>query len=262
MSRLLEAQRLFGAALRNARHEDAALPLLAGDAGRNRALLRIYRGNAVANAGAALALAHPVCRRITGGDYFDALVRRYWADEPSREADLNRYGDTFASFLDNFEPVRELPYLPDVARLEWSVHLAGMAADARSAGGEAFAGLDEEAVAAGFIRATPGFALHDSRWPVADIWNRHQADADDVQGVDLDQPQCAVVWRKGLRVCVAALARGDHAFWAAAQRGLTFGEAWAQGVSADADFNLPAAIAQSLTAGWLQAFDTNNGESR
>jgi hypothetical protein len=262
MSRLLEAQRLFGAALRSAVHEDAFLPLLAGEDARNRELLRIYRGNAVASAGAALSLACPVCRLITGGGYFDALVRRYWADEPSREADLNRYGATFAAFLDRFEPVRELPYLPDVARLEWSVHLAGMAADACGAGGNAFADLDEAAIAAGRIRVTPGFALHDSRWPVSDIWNRHQTDAGDVQDVDLEQPQCAVVWRQGLRVRVAALARGDHAFWMAVQRDLPLGEAWRQGVSVDADFNLSAAIEQSLTAGWLQAFDTEKGESR
>ncbi|MFX9866817.1 DNA-binding domain-containing protein, partial [Acinetobacter baumannii] len=98
-----------------------------------------YRATSIANATAALRLAYPVCRLITGDDYFDALARRYRAACPSRDGDLNRYGDRFAAFLDGFEPVRALPYLPDVARLEWSVHVATMAADARPAGGELFA---------------------------------------------------------------------------------------------------------------------------
>ena len=262
MPALLDVQRRFADALRSAQGEGAMLPLLAGDAERNRALLGIYRGNVVANAGAALALAYPVCRRITGDDYFDGLVRRYRAETPSVDGDLNRYGSTFADFLDRFEPVCELPYLPDVARLEWSVHVALMAADAVPLGGVAFAGLDADSLCAARLRMMPGFALHGSVWPIADIWLQHQPDAAAELDIDLDQPQRAAVWRDGLRVRTAAIGVGAHAFWAAAaQAGACIGDAWAGAALYDPDFNLAATIEQSITSGWLQEVHTGKREA-
>jgi hypothetical protein len=251
MPGLREVQRRFGAALSAADGEDDALPLLAGDQARNRALLSIYRATSIANATAALRLAYPVCRRITGDAFFDALARRYRSAEPSRDGDLNRYGEHFATFLDDFEPVRELPYLPDVARLEWSVHRATTAADARPSGSELFAGLTPEALADLRLHITPGVALHASRWPVADIWLQHQPETGDTLNINLDLPQYAVVWREGYRVRVCALGPATHALWRALVDGATLGEAWAAASATDPHFDLAAAIAQALAGGWL-----------
>ncbi|OYW30861.1 MAG: DUF2063 domain-containing protein [Methyloversatilis sp. 12-65-5] len=265
MSALLDAQRRFAGALRSAQGEPAMLPLLAGDAERNRSLLGVYRGNAVASASAALALAYPVCRQVTGDDYFDALVRRYWAQTPSSDGDLNHYGNSFADFLDGFEPVRALPYLPDVARLEWSVHVATTAADATPLGGDAFVALDADALAAAHLYMTPGFALLGSAWPIADIWLQHQPSANGEFDIDLGRGQHAVVWREGLRVRVASLPAGAHAFWAAiALVGARLGDAWAGALQHEHDFNLAAAIEQAITCGWLRTITSgeNNNERR
>lgn len=232
------------------------LALLAGDDERNRALLGIYRGNVIASANAALTLAYPVCRRITGDDYFDALVRRYRVRTPSTDGDLNRYGHLFADFLDGFEPVRALPYLPDVARLEWRVHVATMAADAAPLGGDAFAGLGTDALARARLRMTPGFALLDSAWPVADIWLQHQPDAPGGFDVDFEQAQRAAVWRDGLRVRVAPLSVGAHAFWSAvAHASAALGDAWSAAVRDEPAFGLAPAIEQAIVSGWLCALE-------
>lgn len=255
MPGLREVQRRFGAALSAADGEGDALPLLAGDQARNRGLLSIYRATSIANATAALRLAYPVCRRITGDAFFDALARRYRSAEPSPEGDLNRYGEHFAAFLGDFEPVRELPYLPDVARLEWSVHRATTAADARPSGSELFAGLTPEALADLRLNITPGFALHASRWPVADIWLQHQPEAGDAFDIDLDLPQHAVVWREGYRVRVCALGPATHALWRAVLDGMPVGEAWAVASASDPAFDLAAAVSQAIACGWLRAPD-------
>ncbi len=255
MSALLDAQRRFAGALRGAAGEAAMLPLLAGDDERNRALLGIYRGNSVASANAALTLAYPVCRMLTGDDCFTGLARCHWAESPSHDGDLNRYGAGFADFLARFEPVRALPYLPDVARLEWSVHVATSAADATALGGGAFAGLDAAALAAVRLRLLPGFALHDSAWPVADIWLQHQPDADGLLDIDLSVPQCAAVWRDGFQVRVTALDRGMYLFWTGIAGGAALGDAWARASAHDAGFDLAAAIERALAAGWLFALD-------
>ncbi|MCP4638736.1 MAG: DUF2063 domain-containing protein [Methyloversatilis sp.] len=255
MSALLEAQRRFGAALAGAAGEADALPLLAGDPVRNRALLSVYRATAVANAVAALRLALPVCVQITGDDFFDALARAYRDTHPSSDGDLNRYGAGFAAFLDGFGPVSALPYLPGVARLEWAVHQASTAADAEPAGGRLFAGLDADALARSRLRFVPGFALLASAWPVADIWLAHADDAEALTRIDLTSAQCAVVWREGWRVRVAALAPAACALWQALRRRETVGAAWAAACAVDPAFDLGPAFAQALSAGWLHAID-------
>ena len=46
------------------------------------------------------------------------MTRVFISDHPPRNAMLSRYGDAFGAFLDQFAPVRALPYLGDVARIE------------------------------------------------------------------------------------------------------------------------------------------------
>jgi hypothetical protein len=35
---------------------------------------------------------------------------------------LQEYGKDFSGFLKNFDPLKTLPYLSDIARLEWAIH--------------------------------------------------------------------------------------------------------------------------------------------
>lgn len=253
MTALPEFQRRFAAALDSAAGEAAMLPLLAGDEARARALLAVYRGNSAANVIAALRLAYPVCAQITGDDYFDALARRYRDAVPSSDGDLNRYGASFADFLDGFEPVRALPYLPDVARLEWAVHTASTAADAQPADASLFTGLDIDALAGAQLRFTPGFALCSSAWPVADIWLAHQGEGRVLDDIRLDHGQHAQVWREGWRVRVAPLDAATCVLWTALQGGACLGEAWTRAGECDAGFDLGAAIGDALDRGCLLA---------
>jgi hypothetical protein len=56
-------------------------------------------------------------------------------------SDLNFFGARFAGFLAGFEPLADYPYLPDMARLEWAVHLRPtMRADAPALGPPDLAG--------------------------------------------------------------------------------------------------------------------------
>ena len=61
--------------------------------------------------------------------FFNAAVDAYVRACPSTSGDLNVYGDAFGEFLAGYPPAADLPYLPDVARLEWAVDEAGRAAD-------------------------------------------------------------------------------------------------------------------------------------
>jgi hypothetical protein len=226
MPSLLELQREFGDEL-----------LGAGGAPR----MAVYRGNAFGNWHGALAGAYPVVRQIVGEAFFEAMARRYARAHPSRSGDLNAYGASLAQFLEDEPLVRDLPYLPEVARLEWVVHRAYFAAN------PARFDLSRPTEA----RLAPACGLLESAWPVASIWQAHQ-EGGSPEGVNLAAgPERALVHRPDWRVEVTAMRPGDFRFLECLQAGEPLGAALEAAVSEDAAFVPHLALATWVHAGVL-----------
>jgi len=224
MRSLLELQRGFAAALADPRAGSARMA--------------VYRGNVSGNRGAALAVAYPVARRIVGEAFFDMLARDYARSQASASGDLNEYGDALATFLEDRPDVRDLPYLPDVARLEWLAHRAYYAAD--SAPFDASRPTE--------VRVAPACALLASEWPVVRIWQEHQEGGDPCRVNLSSGAELALVHRAGWRVEVTALRPGDYRFLERLMAGDALGEALEAAATMDAAFQPRAAL-----AAWVQA---------
>ena len=238
----LSSQQAFAAALRDADGEATALGVLAGDAARNQALLGVYRGNALANAGKALSLAYPVVMQIVGDEFFEALGRAFWRVQPPVSGNLNAYGEGFAAFLADFPHVQDMPYLPDVARVEWCVHVAYGAANHVPATVDLLARIDPEQVANTCFALQAGLAVIESDWPVVSIWQQHQPDHTAPLDIDLDQAQLALVFRQGLRPQLAQLSHAEAAFWRRLASGQSLGTALEDAVDIDTDFDAGAVL--------------------
>jgi hypothetical protein len=139
--------------------------------------IAIYRNTVFANYRNALGATYGVVRKLVGVPFFNAAVDAYVLANPSAGGDLNVYGASFGDFLASYPHAGDLPYLRDVARLEWAVDEAGRAAD--------LAGTPEALlVALGTIPADritalrfaldPTCRLVDSAYPVLRIWQVHQ----------------------------------------------------------------------------------------
>ena len=199
---LAALQQRFGLALAD---PPAVLPDLRGDPAR----LAVYRGNLAEHWRRALANAYPVILRLVGEDFFGGLARAYGQAHPSQDPDLNRFGAHFAGFLDGFAPAAELPWLGDMARLEWAVHLAWQAPDVAPLGIGALAGLDPAQLAASRLVLHPSCALLRSRWAVAQLWLAHQ-DGGPGFPATMDAPGAALVVRVGWKGEVIKLEGADY----------------------------------------------------
>lgn len=227
MPSLLEAQARFAEALLGR----AGAPGLA-----------VYRGNVFGNWSQALAGAYPIVRKIVGEEFFEGLAREYARAHPSASGDLNEYGAQLAEFVAAFAPTQDLPYLPDVARMEWLAHRAYYAADAAPFGLEA---LDESSR----LALTPPCALLASEWPLARIWTVHQDDYEGEIDVDLGAGADRIlVHRPRWRAQVRSLAPGDYRFLDCARRARTLGEALEAAAAEDPGFDPSLAL-----AGWVDA---------
>jgi len=198
---------------------------LAGDTALALRRLAIYRDAIAANRLGALRSAFPVVARLVGDGFFDEAARRLLQASPPDCADLNRYGVGFPAFLAGYAHAAPMPWLADVASLEWAWHESLLAADA--------AGLDFEALASVPEDAQPGvrFALHPSvrlvrsAWPVLAIWEANQPGCDGTAERD-EGADDVLVWRGGDQcVRMSLLAPPEAGFVDCLARGLALDEA-------------------------------------
>ena len=143
----------------------------------------------------------------------------------------------------------QVPYLPDVARLEWSVHRAHYAADGAALEWSRLAETPESRFGDLMLRLHPACALVESRWPTTRIWRVHQPDGRDELAVDLDAgPDFALVHRPAFRVEVDSLDRASFTFLAQAAHDTRLAGAYDAARIVDPDFPLEARL-----AGWVRS---------
>lgn len=211
--------------------------------------LALYRGNVAANARKALAAAYPIIGKLVGEAFFDGLAREFARHAPSKAGDLNVFGEGFAGFLATFPPARELPYLPDVARLEWAIHRAYYAADAEPLDPARLAQVPPEAQGSLRLRLHPACALLASPWPLARIWEVHRDDHEgDVAVAFEPKTHYCLVHRPAWRVMVGSLEAGPHLFLESVLAGHGLEEAVIRALAVDATFDLGHALATWIDA--------------
>src|SRR2546428_11355796 len=103
--------------------------------------IEIYRNAVFENYRNALRASFPVVLRLVGEPFFNAAVDAFAHECPSVSGALTVYGDAFGDFLAGYPHAAALPYLADVARLEWAVDEAQRAADSVAAPDEVLAAL-------------------------------------------------------------------------------------------------------------------------
>jgi len=161
----------------------------------------VYRNTVMQGCVDALEANFPAVARLVGRDWFRAAAALYAASRPPQDPRLLFYGDGFAAFLEAFEPARELPYLPGVARLDRSWIEAHAAAD-DSVDLAWFASLGPDALGAARVAPHPAARWH---WfpgqPVFTIWRRNRGAGEDGEiawqgeGALLTRPHDTVQWR-------------------------------------------------------------------
>lgn len=116
---LAEMQKQFAAALLGGSAptiQFAKGPIGAADA------FQVHR-NTVLGAGVnALRLTFPTVAQLLGERFFDRCAARFVEQHPPRAPHLSAYGEYFPAFLASGEGARDLSYLGDVARLDWSLN--------------------------------------------------------------------------------------------------------------------------------------------
>ena len=246
---LRDLQAAFAAHLLGADSAELAAEI-PGDAIPASARLRVYRHHVFESLGSALAATFPTVQAVVGADFFRGLARSFVGQSPPDQPVLVEYGARFPAFVAGHDAARGLPYLPDVARLDWALNLAFHApADGRLAASD-LAAIPADRLPSLRLGLAPGTVLVASPYPLDRIWSASQpgAAADPVDltagGVRL------LVLRRPDDAAFVSLSAGEAAFVAGLGDGLSLEEAAGR---AETDFDLSACFARLLGLGVFAA---------
>lgn len=137
--------------------------------------MAVYRNTIVHGAVEALRANYPVVEQIVGEEMFEHVAVDFASTCPPRDPVLALYGGEFADWLGHQSWIADLPYLPDVARVE-RLHVSSLFA------------ADEEQLSTEYaaqLSRLPGTSLHLHpatcfAWlstPAMSIWLAHQEPA-------------------------------------------------------------------------------------
>jgi hypothetical protein len=251
-----QLQSNFATALFNASTEAAILPHLTGTSEH----LSLYRGNLTATWDKVLSSAFPVIRQLVGTEFFTDLSRAFGKVHPSDHPDLNHFGGHFATFLSRFEHVADFPYLPDMARLEWSLHRAHYAPDAAAVDAQAIAALSPEDFELARFTLHPAASLLQSAWAVVPLWQAHQP-GDTAFPSDMAVPSAAAIARPRFKTELAPLSPAACAALSLLAEGATMGEALDAAFELDDTFDIAANLRQWLDLGLLAPATTTEEQT-
>jgi hypothetical protein len=216
--------------------------------------IAIYRNNVFSNYRKALAATFPVVQALVGRAFFGAAVEAFVRAHPSTRGDVNRYGGDLPRFLAGYLPARDLPYLADVARLEWAIDQAGIAADADPLDLDALAAVPQGKLPELRFRLHPSVRLLRSAYPILSIWQANQPGHED-ERVDLGAGGGALLIARGAAgVGVQRLTPATHAFLRTLAADLVLEQALERALAADAAFDLREALGSHVAAGTIVGF--------
>jgi Putative DNA-binding domain len=218
----------------------ALLALIVGDGFTPDERFSIYRTNVLSRLSETLTAAFPVVRRIVGPECFDYAAHTFIDEHLPSEACLSAYGIQFPDFLKSFSAVSQLPYLPDVARLEWSISQVVRAAPEDWLPITRLGDLSADPAGAR-LRLTHCVQYLASDFRIDQIWMAHQVNDDSGSWrIDSGKAYLTVHACESLRLDV--IPKAVWAFRSHLADGHTLGNATAVALDIDPKFDIPHAL--------------------
>ncbi|SMF44236.1 Putative DNA-binding domain-containing protein [Alteromonadaceae bacterium Bs31] len=131
--------------------------------------LNIYRNNVFHSMTEVLQDTFSSVASVVGDDFFEALATAFIKSSPPSQPAMIHFGENFPNFIENFEHSRQLPYLADLARLEWAEHSAYYKAEAQALPLESFTSLSNTELANAIFTFHPSFHLLRSSYAIFSI---------------------------------------------------------------------------------------------
>jgi hypothetical protein len=226
-----EGQQAFAAALDDPAQPPPALFADCDVAAR----FAVYRNNSAVAAIGALKEQFPTVTTLVGDEAFSDLARAFSQKCPPRSPALWEYGEDFpgfvAAFIAECGAQTQVPYLPDMARLDWARLKALRAFEAPPCPTARLAQLDPALMSDTRPVLHPSLALVASQWPILAIARAETEPVREWRG------ETALVLRAEAELTCLPCPPAHAAFLRACLDGAALGSAASAAAQADEDFD-------------------------
>jgi len=177
-----------------------------GDSGnQSQRRFDIYRNNRAMSLIEVLASTYPALVKLLGTEFFNAAARAFIDVTPPKQPVMAEYGHEFGAFIASLPNTEKLPFLTDVAAIEWHKLQAYHCEDIPVLLLTDLAEIEPEALMDSQLQTHPSLSCISSQWPVGSIWTictDTSGNAPPASSVDMSQPETIIITRPQLDVQV------------------------------------------------------------
>ena len=210
--------------------------------------LQVYRNNTIISLTEALRATFPVVAALVGEKFFGFAAKTFISGDPPQAPRLAEYGGGFAAFLAAFESARALPYLADVAALEWAMNEAHHAAEDVSLTPQDLSAVPQENAPSIVLELRRSCRLLQSKYRIDRLWQAHQPGGS-LQDLAIDGDCHLLVYRPQDDVEMMTLDAAGFALLSRIGEGATLEAAYETAAGIDPVFDLSGALGIHLTRG-------------
>jgi len=135
----------------------------------HKAAYGVYHNNYIENGIRALSISFPSVLGLLGEEAFRGLARLYLLQEPKQCFDWADYGEQFSLFMFEIDELSDMPFLPEIAELDWRILHIERAKDV-DFNANSFSLLEtEEPSQLRFILA-PGIQIMQAMFPLKELY--------------------------------------------------------------------------------------------
>lgn len=230
----------FTSALRNATADPTTLlqPIEDGD---HRRRFDVYRNNRMVSLIETLRSTYPALTQLVGDEFFKAAASAFIDMSPPIQPVMAEYGAEFGHFMASLPNTEKLPYIKDIAELEWWRLQAYHCVDTPVLQLSALADVAPDSMMELRLECHPALHCLVSKWPVGSIWTLcTEGSGTDIEAhkkVDMLKAEFVIITRPEMDVLINRITESASVFLSAIQQGSTLGDAAEQGLNCDKEFN-------------------------
>lgn len=199
--------------------------------------IAIYRHQMMEKQIQLLQTVYPCITLLIGVDCFRMTAKEYIMQYPCQTPNLHQYGEFFSHFVLNYVHLKNLPYLHEIARFEWSFHTLAFAQEPTPLDIQALKSVSTEEYGHLRFNLHPALALHQFQYPVLRIIDLCKKNND--EQIDLAEGgEYLLMIRLDDQIKVSHLTQADYCFLKSLQDGNKLKHALDEALAIDSSFSL------------------------